>query len=153
MTHPQWVSEIKRSLEIAERAPDEAVRRLKRLLRKIEVRQRRVAASEWHLAQTLGAIGSVLSGSGRHAAAAKAFGRLAKHHELKLVYQQTAFVSALASEAIELISAGQIGKARTVVRLAERRAASMRGPNWLLEHARKALATAPKALKLRRARR
>jgi hypothetical protein len=149
MTHKKWVSEIRRCVDVADKAPDKAVVRLRRLVTRMELR-RGVGTREWHVSQTLAVIGAVLSGDGRHAAAGAAFGRLAKLHELELVYHQHALVSALASEAIELVSIGEMARATKVVRRAEERARSLRGRNGLLKYARKALAAYSKKVKPRR---
>jgi hypothetical protein len=143
MTHKKWVSEIKRLFKVAERSPDEAVQGLNQLVDRIESK-RRVDTSEWHVAQTLGVIGAILSGQGRKRAAGVAFRRLAKHHQLEFIYHERAFVSALASEAIELIWIGQITKAARAVRLAERKSTLLSGHDKLLEIARRALATSKK---------
>src|SRR5687768_7655587 len=143
MTHQKWVSEIRRLVKLAEKSPDQAIQRLDDLVGRIES-QRRVDTGEWHIAQTLGVIGAILSADHRNRAAGTAFHRLAKHHELELTYHERAFVSALASQAIELISIGQIAKATSAVRLAETRAASLNGRDKLLDIARKALATSKK---------
>ena len=140
MTHKKWVSEIQRLSKVAERSPEEAVEGLNHLVDSIEAR-RRSDTGEWHSAQTLGIIGAILSGKNRNRAAGAAFLRLAKHHQLELVYHEHAYVSALASQAIELISIGQVARAASTVRLAERRAASLKGRDRLLDVARKALAT------------
>ena len=140
MTHKKWVSEIQRLFKVAEKSPDEAVQRLNHLVGTLESRHQ-VETGEWHLAQALGMIGAILSGAGRTAAAGAAFRRLAKHHELELAYHERAFVSALASEAIELISTGKTAKAVKALRLAEKRAAGPGRGNKLLDIARKALAT------------
>jgi hypothetical protein len=128
-------------MDSAKASPDKAVQRLRRLARTLEG-SRRLVAANWHLEQTLGIIGALLSESGAHTQAAAEFGRLIRHHRLELIYHRRAVVSALAQQALELIAAGKRSKAGEVLETAVRDAVGLRPGEALLETARKAYSVA-----------
>lgn len=124
-------------MAVAKSRPATAARRLEQLARSV-ASESRWTVGDWHFEQTLGLTSIVRSEANDHRQSAETLARLVEHHEAMMRYQQRALVSALASQALELLAIDDRAGAARALRQAAPWAKSLRPTDKLFERARKA---------------
>jgi hypothetical protein len=136
MTHTQWQASLRRSLSAIARDPERALKSLDALVSRIRSEGRK-AVGDWHIEQTLEAISIVQSHLEDHRQSAKVMLTLAELHEQQATYHGRAFVSACATAAIELATAGERAAAARLLRRAGPVARTLRPADRLFRSAKK----------------
>jgi hypothetical protein len=142
MTHAQWQAKLRQSLAMVEHEPARALQSLERLLSHLQSDTKKTVG-DWHVEQTLETISIVQSHLEDHRHSAETMLRVADLHEQQLSYYRRAYVTACATAALELASAGKRSGALRVLRRAEPVAASLDPQEKLFSKAQKVVAAMP----------
>jgi hypothetical protein len=140
MTHTQWHAKIRQSLAKVDRQPARALQSLEQLVTQVRSEAAK-AVGEWHVEQTLHLISTVQSQAEEHRESARTLLQVADRHERHAAYYRRAFVSACATAALELASAGDRAAAARALRRAAAVAEDLRPADKLFRKAQRVVST------------
>ena len=143
MTHAQWQARIRKSLAMVERQPARAFASLEQLLTRLQSEAEK-SVGDWHIEQTLEVISIVQSHGEDHRQSAETILVAATRHEQRVSYHTRGFVSACATAALELASAGDRVAALRALRRARPLALGLRPAEQLFRKAEKVVASMPR---------
>lgn len=143
MTQKQWHAKIRHSLRMVERHPARALSSLQRLVKRVQSEATKTVG-DWHVEQTLGFVSMAQSELNDHRQSAKTLLQVAERHRRQVLYSRRGFVSASATAALELASAGERIGALRVLRNAAPVAAGMRPPDKLFRRAQEVVGAMPR---------
>jgi hypothetical protein len=139
-THREWFATTNRLLNSKGKSASELVVAYKRVAARVE-RAMPHSINEWHLLQTLHLISLEQARAGDHEAAASTLVRLADHHRALIEEHRRGFVAGAAAAVIEFHDAGNIKRARRMLRDAEQVARGLKPQEFLLKQAKTIVAT------------